>query len=186
MASQFGLETFNADATSMRLPLATLGGPVVLASWSYGAAVIDKATRDAQSVKALAQCRSVCTRPGESVGHSPKRHPGSLVPQHVVVAAEYSDTDRTHFGEVIAGNSPPITPCRARPCKAGAHRPSPGGGGGAALGLSRLAACFGASLCQDSLRQELDYRFELETMRTVAPGNPRPEDPGDPPGVLLQ
>ncbi len=107
VAAQLGLETFDADVSSVRRTLATVAGPVLLAGWSYGGAVVGEAARDAGNVKALAYVAGFAPAEGESVSGLSRRHPGSLIPQHVLIADGYTYLDRAHFGEVIAAELPP-------------------------------------------------------------------------------
>ena len=104
VAAQLGLESFDADVASVRRTLATVDAPVLLAGWSYGGAVIGEAARDARNVGALAYVAAFAPVEGESVSHLSKLHSGSLIPQHVVFAGDYTYIDRAHFGEVIAGD----------------------------------------------------------------------------------
>jgi pimeloyl-ACP methyl ester carboxylesterase len=107
VAAQLGLETFDDDVASVRRTLATVAGPVLLAGWSYGGAVIGEAARGAANVTALAYVAAFAPAEGESVSELSRRHPGSLIPKHVVVTGGYTYIDRAHFGEVIAGELPP-------------------------------------------------------------------------------
>ncbi|WP_287930183.1 alpha/beta hydrolase [Arthrobacter sp.] len=106
VAAQLGLESFDDDVASVRRTLATVAGPVLLVGWSYGGAVIGEAARDAGNVKALAYVAAFAPAEGESVSELSRRHRGSLIPQHVVVAGDYTYIDRAHFGEVIAAELP--------------------------------------------------------------------------------
>ncbi|PYI68508.1 alpha/beta hydrolase [Arthrobacter livingstonensis] len=111
VAAQLGLESFDDDVASVRRTLATVEGPVLLVGWSYGGAVMGEAAREsvagsggagAGKVKALAYVAAFAPAEGESVTGLSRRHPGSLIPQHVVIAGNYTYIDRAHFGEVIA------------------------------------------------------------------------------------
>lgn len=106
VAAQLGLETFDDDVASVRRTLATVAGPVLLAGWSYGGAVVGEAAREAASVKALAYIAAFAPAEGESVSELSRRHPGSLIPEHIVIAGGYTYLDRGYFGEVIAAELP--------------------------------------------------------------------------------
>ncbi|NVM98182.1 alpha/beta fold hydrolase [Arthrobacter sp. SDTb3-6] len=115
VAAQLGLETFDDDVASVRRTLATVEGPVLLAGWSYGGVVIGEAAREIGreagsaalgKVGALAYVAGFAPAEGESVDGLSRRHPGSLIPRHVVVAGAYTYIDRAHFGEVIAHELP--------------------------------------------------------------------------------
>ncbi|MGB9035711.1 MAG: alpha/beta hydrolase [Paeniglutamicibacter sp.] len=103
VAAQLGLESFDDDVASVRRTLATVGAPVLLAGWSYGGAVIGEAARGARNVGALAYVAAFAPAEGESVSRLSRLHPGSMIPQHVVVAGNHTYIDRAHFGEVMAG-----------------------------------------------------------------------------------
>ena len=105
VAAQLSLETFDDDVASVRRTLATVAGPVLLAGWSYGGAVIGEAARGIESVKALAYVAAFAPAEGESVSGLSRRHPGSLIPAHVVVADGYTYIDREHFGDVMGPDS---------------------------------------------------------------------------------
>lgn len=106
VAAQLGLESMDDDVAAVRRTLATVPGPVLLAGWSYGGAVIGEAARGVEAVKALAYVAAFAPAEGESVSGLSKRYPGSLVPAHVVVAGDYSYIQREHFGEVLAADAP--------------------------------------------------------------------------------
>ncbi|WP_104089349.1 alpha/beta fold hydrolase [Arthrobacter sp. GMC3] len=105
VAAQLGLESFADDVASVRRTLATVAGPVLLAGWSYGGAVIGEAARDTPAVQALAYLAGFAPAEGESVSELSKRHSGSLIPVHVVVSEGHTYINRDHFGEVIAGDA---------------------------------------------------------------------------------
>lgn len=106
VAAQLGLEDFYDDVASVRRTLATVSGPVLLAGWSYGGAVIGEAAGGVDGVSGLAYVAGFAPEEGESVSGMSRKHSGSLVPQHVVVAGDYSYIDRDHFGEVLAADAP--------------------------------------------------------------------------------
>ena len=106
VAAQLGLETFDDDVASVRRTLATVSGPVLLAGWSYGGAVIGEAACGVASVQALAYVAAFAPAEGESVGRLSRRHPGSLIPRHVVVAGGYTYINRDGFGELLAADAP--------------------------------------------------------------------------------
>ena len=106
VAAQLGLETMDDDVASVRRTLATVSGPVLLVGWSYGGAVIGEAARGDAAVGALAYLAGFAPAEGESVSELSRRSPGSLLPQHVVVAGNYTYIDREHFGEVMAADAP--------------------------------------------------------------------------------
>ncbi|MDJ0317303.1 alpha/beta fold hydrolase [Arthrobacter antibioticus] len=106
IAAQLGLESFENDVAAVRRALATVTGPVLLAGWSYGGAVIGEAARGVEAVKALAYVAAFAPVEGESVSGLSRRHPGSLVPAHVVVAGDYTYIDRPYFGAVLAADAP--------------------------------------------------------------------------------
>ncbi|MFB9166525.1 alpha/beta fold hydrolase [Arthrobacter psychrochitiniphilus] len=107
VAAQLSLETFDDDVASVRRTLATVEGPVLLVGWSYGGAVIGEAARGVDAVTALAYVAAFAPAEGESVSGLSRKHPGSLIPAHVVVTGDYTYIDREHFGEVLAADAPP-------------------------------------------------------------------------------
>lgn len=106
VAAQLSLESFGDDVASVRRTVATVSGPVLLAGWSYGGAVIGEAARGVPSVTALAYVAAFAPMEGESVSGLSRKYPGSLIPNHVVVAGDYSYLQRKHFAEVIAADAP--------------------------------------------------------------------------------
>lgn len=106
VAAQLSLESFDDDVASVRRTLATVSGPVLLAGWSYGGAVVGEAARGTDSVKALAYVAAFAPAEGESVSELSRRHPGSLIPAHVVVAGNYTYISRDHFGAVMGADIP--------------------------------------------------------------------------------
>ncbi|ALE91418.1 hypothetical protein AOC05_02065 [Arthrobacter alpinus] len=106
VAAQLALESMGDDVASVRRTLATVTGPVLLVGWSYGGAVIGEAARDVPAVKALAYVAAFAPAEGESVSELSRRHPGSLIPAHVMVSDGYTYIHRDHFGEVIAADAP--------------------------------------------------------------------------------
>ncbi len=106
VAAQLDLETFDGDVAAVRRTLTTVAEPVLLVGWSYGGAVIGQAARDHPQVKALAYVAAFAPAEGESVSGVSRRHPGSLIPAHVVVAGGYTFIDRDHFGQVMAADAP--------------------------------------------------------------------------------
>jgi pimeloyl-ACP methyl ester carboxylesterase len=104
VAAQLSLESMDDDVASVRRTLASVAGPVLLVGWSYGGAVIGEAARGAPAVKALAFVAAYAPAEGESVSELSRRHPGSLIRDHLVMADGY--TDRDHFGEPIAADAP--------------------------------------------------------------------------------
>lgn len=106
VAAQLDLETFDGDVAAVRRTLATVPGPVLLVGWSYGGAVIGEAAHAHPAVKALAYVAAFAPAEGESVGGLSSRHPGSLIPDHVVVAGDYTYMDRDHFAQVLAADAP--------------------------------------------------------------------------------
>ncbi|MGA7206719.1 MAG: alpha/beta hydrolase [Specibacter sp.] len=106
VAAQLSLESMDDDVASVRRTLATVAGPVLLVGWSYGGAVVGEAARGVSAVKALAYVAAFAPAEGESVSELSRRQPGSLIPNHVVVADGYTYIDRDHFGEVIAADAP--------------------------------------------------------------------------------
>lgn len=106
VAAQLGLETFDDDVASVRRTLATVPGPVLLAGWSYGGAVIGEAAHGVDAVQALAYVAAFAPTEDESVAKLSRRHPGSLIPQHVVVAGDYTYINRDGFGELLAADAP--------------------------------------------------------------------------------
>lgn len=107
VAAQLSLESFEQDIASVRRTLATVAGPVLLVGWSYGGAVIGEAARGVRAVQALAYVAAFAPEEGESVSGLSRKYPGSLIPQHVVVAGDYTYLDREHFGAVMAADAPP-------------------------------------------------------------------------------
>ncbi|WP_425864546.1 alpha/beta fold hydrolase [Arthrobacter sp. TWP1-1] len=105
VAAQLALNSMDDDVASVRRTLATVAGPVLLAGWSYGGAVIGEAAQGVESVKALAYVAAFAPAEGESVSGLSRKYPGSLIPAHVVVAGDYTYIDRAHFGDVIAGDA---------------------------------------------------------------------------------
>ncbi|MFQ4147690.1 alpha/beta hydrolase [Arthrobacter sp. LAPM80] len=106
VAAQLSLESFDDDVASVRRTLATVSGPVLLAGWSYGGAVIGEAARGVDAVEALAYVAAFAPAEGESVSGLSRKYPGSLIPVHVVVAGDYTYIDREHFGDVLAADAP--------------------------------------------------------------------------------
>ena len=106
VAAQLDLETFDGDVAAVRRTLATVAGPVLLAGWSYGGAVIGEAARTHPDVTALAYVAAFAPAEGESVSGLSRRHPGSLIPAYVVVAGDYTYMGRDHFGQVLAADAP--------------------------------------------------------------------------------
>lgn len=106
VAAQLSLESMDDDVASVRRTLATVEGPVLLVGWSYGGAVIGEAARGEGSVKALAYVAAFAPAEGETVSGLSRKHPGSLIPKHVVVAGGYTYIDRAYFGEVLAADAP--------------------------------------------------------------------------------
>ncbi|MHA7271256.1 alpha/beta fold hydrolase [Arthrobacter sp. HLT1-20] len=106
VAAQLSLESFDDDVASVRRTLATVSGPVLLASWSYGGAVVGEAARGSDAVKALAYVAAFAPAEGESVSGLSRKHPGSLIPRHVVVAGNYTYIAREHFGAVMGTDIP--------------------------------------------------------------------------------
>ncbi|MEO6530166.1 MAG: alpha/beta fold hydrolase, partial [Specibacter sp.] len=106
VAAQLSLESFDDDAASVRRTLATVSGPVLLAGWSYGGAVVGEAARGSDAVKALAYVAGFAPAEGESVSGLSRKHPGSLIPAHVVVADDYTYISRDHFGAVMGPDIP--------------------------------------------------------------------------------
>lgn len=107
VAAQLNLESFDDDVASVRRTLATVSGPVVLAGWSYGGAVIGEAARGQDAVTALAYVAAFAPAEGESVSGLSRRHPGSLIPAHVVVAGGYTYISRDHYSAVMGPDIPP-------------------------------------------------------------------------------
>lgn len=107
VAAQLSLETMDDDVASVRRTLATVDGPVLLAGWSYGGAVVGEAALGVDSVKALAYVAAFAPAEGESVSGLSRKYPGSLVGEHVVVAGNYTYIHREHFGEVLAADAAP-------------------------------------------------------------------------------
>ncbi|ALV44397.1 hypothetical protein MB46_01545 [Arthrobacter alpinus] len=105
VAAQLSLETMDDDVASVRRTLATVPGPVLLVGWSYGGAVVGEAALGVESVKALAYIAAFAPAEGESVSGLSRKYPGSLIPEHVVVAGDHTYIARTHFGDVIAGDA---------------------------------------------------------------------------------
>lgn len=106
VAAQLALESFDDDVASVRRTLATVDGPVLLAGWSYGGAVIGEAGKGVEAVAALAYVAAFAPAEGESVSGLSRKYPGSLIPSHVVVTGDYTYMDRDHFGEVLAADAP--------------------------------------------------------------------------------
>ncbi|PYI38871.1 alpha/beta hydrolase [Arthrobacter psychrolactophilus] len=106
VAAQLSLESMADDVASVRRTLATVPGPVLLAGWSYGGAVIGEAAIGVSNVCALAYIAAFAPAEGESVSGLSRKYPGSLIPDHVVVAGDYSYMARDHFGEVLAADAP--------------------------------------------------------------------------------
>ena len=106
VAAQLSLESMADDVASVRRTLATVPGPVLLAGWSYGGAVIGEAAIGVSNVRALAYIAAFAPAEGESVSGLSRKYPGSLIPDHVVVAGDYSYMARDHFGEVLAADAP--------------------------------------------------------------------------------
>lgn len=106
VAAQLALESFDDDVASVRRTLATVDGPVLLVGWSYGGAVIGEAARSMEAVKSLAYVAAFAPAEGESVSGLSRKYSGSLVPQHVVVAGDYTYIRRDGFGELLAADAP--------------------------------------------------------------------------------
>lgn len=106
VAAQLSLESMADDVASVRRTLATVPGPVLLAGWSYGGAVIGEAAIGVSNVRALAYIAAFAPAEGESVSGLSRKYLGSLIPDHVVVAGDYSYMARDHFGEVLAADAP--------------------------------------------------------------------------------
>ncbi len=105
VAAQLGLEAFADDVASVRRTLATVDGPVLLAGWSYGGAVIGEAARGMPEVQALAYVAAFAPAEGESVSLLSRSHPNDI-PAHVVVAGDYTYIRRATFGELLAADAP--------------------------------------------------------------------------------
>ena len=106
LAAQLSLESFDDDVASVRRTIATVSGPVLLVGWSYGGAVIGEAARGLPAVTALAYVAAFAPADGESVSSLSRKYPGSLIPERVVVAGNYTYIHRDHFAEVIAADAP--------------------------------------------------------------------------------
>lgn len=106
VAAQLGLESFDDDVASVRRTLATVSGPVLLVGWSYGGAVIGEAARGVAEVQALAYVAAFAPAQGESVSGLSRKYPGSLIPQHVVAAGDYTFINRAGFGQLLAADAP--------------------------------------------------------------------------------
>lgn len=106
VAVQLNLESFDDDVASVRRTLAAVQGPVLLAGWSYGGAVIGEAARGVEAVEALAYVAAFAPAEGESVSRLSRKHPGSLISQHVVVAGDYTYINREGFGQLLAADAP--------------------------------------------------------------------------------
>lgn len=106
VAAQLSLESFDDDVASVRRTLATVSGPVLLAGWSYGGAVVGEAARGTEAVKALAYVAAFAPAEGESVSGLSRKYPGSLIPAHVVVAGNHTYIARDHFAAVMGADIP--------------------------------------------------------------------------------
>lgn len=109
VAAQLGLESMDDDVASVRRTLATVSGPVLLAGWSYGGAVVGAAARGVPEVQALAYVAAFAPAEGESVSGLSRKYPGSRISQHVVVAGDYTYISRDGFGDLLAADAPAET-----------------------------------------------------------------------------
>lgn len=106
VAAQLSLESFDDDVASVRRTIATVSGPVLLVGWSYGGAVIGEAARGVAAVTALAYIAAFAPAEGESVSGLSRKYSGNEIPNHVVVAGDYTYINRSTFGELLAADAP--------------------------------------------------------------------------------
>ncbi|MBP2411733.1 pimeloyl-ACP methyl ester carboxylesterase [Arthrobacter stackebrandtii] len=105
VAAQLALESMDDDVASVRRTLATVDGPVLLAGWSYGGAVIGEAAKGVEAVKALAYVAAFAPAEGESVSRLSRKYPNEI-PAHVVVSGNHTYIRRATFGELLAADAP--------------------------------------------------------------------------------
>ncbi|KRV50565.1 hypothetical protein AQ490_15985 [Wenjunlia vitaminophila] len=108
VAVQLPLESLDGDVAVVHRVLSTVKGPVLLVGWSYGGAVVTNAARGRDDVAALAYIAGFAPDEGETVGDIVRRHPGSLLFQHLKVTEDgYSYLDRPDYGTVMSADATP-------------------------------------------------------------------------------
>ncbi|MDQ0618434.1 alpha/beta fold hydrolase [Arthrobacter globiformis] len=108
IAAQLPLENFTGDVDALRRTITSIPGPVVVAGWSYGGAVMSQAVTGLPNVQSLVYVAAFAPAVGESVQDISGRRAGGALGQAVrVVGDTHLIIDPDQYGAVMAEGADP-------------------------------------------------------------------------------